>query len=223
MKICFVFPSRSRPIKFFKSLNNIREMSESDNYFIIAKLDEDDESVNTNPIREKLKKDYPEVTVKWGISYNKVHAINRSMEDLPECDILIIMSDDIVWDVNGFDNEIRQAFKEHFPNLDGTVHFPDDHGKERTIIVSILGINLYKRFGYLYHPDYANLFCDNEFTDVTKQLNKYVFVNKRLFTHNHPIWTKKDWDDLYRANENPETYKRDREVYLKRKSNNFGI
>jgi hypothetical protein len=220
MKICYSFPSRSRPERFFKTLDNIRDMSASQDYFILAKLDSDDSSMNNDLVKIRIKK-YKNVIVKWGKSEGKVHAVNRGMEDLPDCDIIIIMSDDIVWDVYGFDDEIRSSFKKFFPGFDGTIHYPDDNGKANTIIVSILGVNLYKRLGYLYCPEYMAVYCDNEFTEVTRRIGKYIYVNKRLFTHNHPIWTKQGWDDLYRSNESPEVYKKDREVFMKRQSNNF--
>lgn len=220
MTICYSFPSRQRPDSFYKCLDNIRAMSESDKYFIVAKLDSDD------PLAEKYKErlhEYPEVIVRWGFSKNKVDSINRSMDNIPPYDIVIIMADDIEWDVKGYDNTIRLAFQLFFPDLSGTVHFPDDHGKDKTIIVSILGVNLYKRLGYLYHPDYANLFCDNEFTEVTKRLKKYAFVDKRLFTHYHPIWQTRQWDDLYRANENPQNYRTDGAIFQRRKAKNFDL
>ncbi len=222
-RICFVFPSRSRTVRFFQTLDNIRAMSNSNNYFVWSKLDLDDETMNRPEIIKHLAEKYPEVTIKWATSENKVHAINRDMEDLPECDIMILQSDDVVWDVKGFDDAIRQAFQDHFPDFSGAVHIPDDHGGKSTIIVSILGINLYKKLGYIYCPEYENLFADNEFTDVVKMLKKHVFIDKRLFSHNHPIWKTAPWDALYRANENPENYKRDREVYLRRQVNRFGL
>lgn len=219
-RICYCFPSRSRPAKFFAALDNIRAMSVSTEYFIWGKLDENDPTANEY---KKRIDEYPELTVKWGLSEGKVHAINRSMEDLPPCDIIIIMSDDVVWDVRGFDKEIRNAFIKNCPNFNCTVHFPDDHGGGNTIIVSILGINLFKQLGYLYHPSYESVFCDDDFTEMSRLMNRYFFINKRLFSHNHPIWGKVSWDDLYRHSERPEVYKKDRETFKKRKANNFGI
>lgn len=221
-KIAYIFPSRSRPVKFFKTLNNIRKMSESDNYIVIAKLDEDDETMNTIPIRDKLEKDYPEVKVKWGLSGTKVKAINRDNQDAEECDILILQSDDIVWDVKGFDNIIRQAFNEHFPAFDGALHFPDDHGKSKTIIVSILGVNLYKRLGYIYHESFISVYGDDFFTEQVKKLRKHAYVDKRLFTHVHPMWGLAPWDAQYKATESKENYRVDRETFLRLRSQLLG-
>lgn len=222
MRICYAFPSRSRPDRFFRTLENIQDMSMSPDYFIWVKLDEDDESMNNDVVKERLQ-EFPDVTVRWGLSKGKVDAINRSMEDLPSCDIVIIMSDDIVWDVFGFDDEIRSAFQKHFPNLDGTVHFQEFNAKDRTIIVSMLGINLYKQLGYLYWPEYESVYPDNDFTEMTRKMGKYAYEPKIIFSHRHPIWGHVPWDTQYRNTERPEVYKKDREVFNKRQANNFGL
>lgn len=223
MRICFVFPSRSRPVRFFKTLDNIRELSTSDNYFVWAKIDSDDESMSRPEILKQIADKYPEVTVKLDLSENKVHSVNRSMEDLPECDIIILQSDDIVWDVKGFDDIIRQDFQKYSPNYDFTIHYPDDHGKAKTEIVSILGINLYRKLGYIYYPEYESVCSDDDFTQMTKRMKCHVFVNTRLYTHKHPMWGLEKWDDQYKHTERPEVYKKDKETFAKRSANNFGI
>lgn len=220
MRICYVYASRARPFKFYQSLENIREMSNSDDYFIWSKLDEDDPQIEKYKLGLHL---YPEVTVRMGLSRNKIHAINRSLEDLPECDIIVMMSDDQVFEVKGFDDRIRDAFNKYFPSLDGAVHFQDSHALARTITLSIMGINLYKRIGYLYNEEYDSLYADNEFTDVVRMLNKYVLMKERIHDHYHPIWRMANWDSQYRATEAKELYAKDRETYIRRKAVNFGL
>lgn len=220
MRIGFIFASRNRPKKFYDCLDNIRAMSQSDNFFVWAKLDENDPCADD--YRRRLI-DYPELTVKWGLSESKINAINRGCEDLPECDILIIQSDDIFWEVWGFDNEIREAFKTNFPKLDGTIHYPESHALDRTIIVSILGINLYKQLGYLYHPSYISIYADNDFTEMTRLMGKYHFISKRIFEHRHPIWKLAEWNEQYKRTESPEFYEKDKQTFLKRKAENFGL
>ena len=39
----------------------------------------------------------------------------------------------------------------------------------------------------------------------------------------HPVWRKNEWDEMYRKNESAENYAKDREVYLRRKANNFDL
>jgi len=76
---------------------------------------------------------------------------------------VICASDDMVPKAWGWDNEIAIAMNQHFPDLDGCVHFNDGNTDGELITFSILGKRLYERFGYIYHPDYKSLYCDNEF------------------------------------------------------------
>src|SRR5688572_30064292 len=134
MTICYSFASRSRPSRFFDTLDNIIAMSASNDYFIVAKLDDDDMSMNDPLVKEKLLS-YPMVIVKWGISKSKIHAINRDLEGFA-FDILICASDDMRFRTYGFDDIIRKHMPE---SLDAFIHCPDDYAKDRVCTVSILG------------------------------------------------------------------------------------
>lgn len=219
-RIAYIFASRNRPYKFYQALDNIREMSDSNNFFVWAKLDLDDPHIEKYKMGLHL---FPEVTIKWGLSKNKIHAICRDCEELPPCDIIIIMSDDQVFEVKGFDDQIRDAFNRHFKNLDGAIHYQDSHALSRTITLSIMGINLYKKLGYLYWHEYTSLYADNDFTDVVRLLGKYILMKNRIHDHYHPIWKMANWDSQYRASEAKELYAKDREVYLNRKARNFDL
>ena len=41
------------------------------------------------------------------------------------------------------------------------------------------------RFGYIYHPAYRSLWCDNEFQQVSWTLDKSVFINETIIEHQH--------------------------------------
>lgn len=223
MRICYSFASKSRTVRMFQTLDNIRQLSNSDNYFIVLKLDLDDATMNRPEIIKHLKDKYPECIVKWGSSTGKIHAINRSLEDLPPCDIIIVQSDDMLWETKGFDDEIRTSFETHFPNLDGVLHYPDSFAKSRTMTLTIMGINLYHQLGYLYHPDFLSVYADNHLTEMTRKMGKYVFINKKIFEHHHPISGLVPWDAQYRATESKENYRIDRETFLRHQANNFGL
>lgn len=222
MKIAYIFPSRSRPSKFFATLDNIIDNSFSDKYFIWCKLDTDDITMNNDEVRDRLK-EYPQVSVEWGLSKNKIHACNRSLENLPECSIIVLISDDMQWTTFAFDDDIRDAFRKHFPKLDGVIHFPEEKSGNRTMVLTIMGINLYKELGYLYYPAYESVYADNDLTEMTRAMRRYAFVNKKLYVHKHPVWGAAEWDSQYKHSERPEVYKRDGEIFKKRKANNFGL
>jgi hypothetical protein len=220
MTICYVFASRSRPSKFYECLDAVKKLSASDNYFVVAKLDNDDEFIEEYKARLAA---YPEVSVKWGLSKGKIHAINRDLEDLPPCDIIIVLSDDMIAEYKGFDDEIRQTFKDKFPDCDGIVHTNDGHCREHTMTLTIIGYNLFKQLGYLYYPEYFSIFSDNDLTEMCKLMGKHVYVNKVYFRHFHPIWRMAVWDEQYKRTESRENYRKDGDIFKQRKAINFGL
>jgi hypothetical protein len=213
--ICYIFASRERPEKFFNCLDNIRMKCNSYEYFVIAKLDDDD------PYKEQYKiclDIYPEVTVRWGLSKGKIHAINRDIDDLPKCDIVCCHSDDMVFTKDGFDDIIKQHC-----GPDDFVHFPDQHANERLSTYAIMGREYYDRFGYIYNPLYQSVYADNEQNEVAKLLGKYKYVNEKILCHEHPIWGYGIADDLLKRTEHRTLYQADHQTYLKRKAMNFGL
>lgn len=211
--ICYVFASRTRPAKFFRCLENIKELSASKNYFIVAKLDEDDPYADD--YRKRLN-EFPEVIVKWGVSNGKIHAINRGIENLPSFDIICCHSDDMVFLVKGYDDIIRKHC-----GLDDYVHFPDGHVNERLSTYSIMGRDYFNRFGYIYHPDYKSVYADNEQNDVSKILGRYKYINENIVRHEHPIWGYGQPDELLKKTEDPVNYQIDCETYKRRQAFNF--
>lgn len=222
MKILYKFPSRNRPDKFFKAIENIADRSKYAGYKILASLDIDDDSMTTPQVKERLKK-HPEVTAMFGTSQNKIHSCNRDMEFSGDWDIVVLMSDDMEFLIDEFDRVIIGYMSTFFPDTDGMLHFPDSHGKHELCVLSIMGRKYYQRFGYLYHPDYVTMFCDNEYTEVARILNRYVFVPFRIFDHYHHIWGMSEQDALNVKNDDLQLYLKDNQTYLRRKSINYGI
>jgi hypothetical protein len=212
-RILFNFASRSRPEKLKACIENIESMVTGANHFICAKIDKDDNNDYSFLDRER-------VSVAKGVSRSKINAINRSMP----CgwDILINTSDDILFTEKGFDDIIRAEIGQ-----DTFLHFPEEYAdsqaqnKERDTIsvVSIMDRVYYDRFGYVYHPDYISLWCDNEATEVARRLGRYKHVNKKIFEHLHPAAGKAETDAQYRKTES--YYQKDKRTFERRKAENF--
>jgi hypothetical protein len=224
MRILFKFASRSRNGKFFDCLDNIKENIHDPNYLILATLDTNDDSM---PIvqTEARAANYKNLQIEWGLSNNKVHAINRGMCKAGDWDILVNMSDDMVFLSKGFDNVIRSGFvvskewEEKKIDLDLCLHYPDGNRND-LITMSIMGKDYYKRFNYIYAPCYKSLFCDNEQTEVARRLNKYKFIDRQIFEHRHPAYGKAAMDEQYIRTEHlGNTY--DSYLYFERLKNNF--
>jgi hypothetical protein len=218
MTICYSFASRSRPARFFQTLDNIIAMSTSNDYFIVAKLDEDDMTMTDPLIKERLLS-YPMVIVKWGTSTSKIHAINRDLEDLPHWDIMVCASDDMRFRTIGFDNIIRKYMP---ADLDGYVHLMDDYAQDRVCTVDIKGRKYFERRGKkIYVGDYFSMWSDDEETEVAKILGVYILVPDIHLEHLHYTNdSKAKKDELYWRND---TYNKDKEVFEQRKARGFDL
>ena len=104
MNILFNYTTRSRPDLFERGLKSIIENCVSDNYKILVSVDENDATM------KKYWND-KRFTIIIANSRNKVDAINRDVNEFfYNWDIIINMSDDMMFTELGFDNIIRKAF-----------------------------------------------------------------------------------------------------------------
>lgn len=190
MKLLIQFPTYGRPTKFLKVLDKYVE-SASSHHDIFFNINCDSADLTmTNPyIQERVKyilgkQKNVDGKINYDQSTNKISAINDHIDER-EFDIVICASDDMVPKAWNWDNEIAIAMKEHFPDLDGCVHFNDGNTNGDLITFSILGKSLYDYFGYIYHPDYKSLYCDDEFTQEVRRIGKEKYINKIIISHEH--------------------------------------
>lgn len=223
MKILYKFATRSRPAKLFAALDNMQSMMRHDDYEIAVTLDVDDETMRSIEIQQRLLS-YKNVSVMYGVSTDKVCAINRDIGFFNHWDILINMSDDMEFIQPGFDLTIIKDYQS-FAVGDVLMHYPDQAAGAALITMAIMDRKYYDRFGYIYNPEYKSLFCDNEQQEVAKLLGRYVFIKRRLFNHNHPIHPghagSGQVDALMRHTES--FWKEDEVTFNRRKAINFGI
>jgi len=220
MKLLVKFPTRSRPDKFFSVLdqyyNNLEDL---ENTTFVISCDSDDNSMNCPESIEKLTK-YKNLNFYFGNNKNKIEAINADLQD-KNFDIILLASDDMIPKEKGYDTIIRQAFIKFFPDTDGVLWFNDGYQGQNLNTLCILGKKYYERFGYIYNPTYISLWCDTEFTDVSRMLNKVKYIPHIIIKHEHPVWLGEKWDDLQKKNDSFNNI--DKENYLKRKEKNFYI
>ena len=211
MVILYKLTSRSRPAKMYKAYKSVVDNAEFEWHMRIT-LDSDDKETFYSAELYEILKDH-RVSVKYGTSKSKIDAINR---DVPKSgwDILVNLSDDQVFTRKGFDKVIA----EHCTNST-FLHLPDGYVNERLATMSIISKAYYDMFGYIYHPDYTSLWCDNEAMEVAQALGCYKYVNEHIFTHEHPAWTGEKPDEQLIKTQN--YYRQDERTYRKRKSLGF--
>lgn len=227
LRILFHLPTRSRSDRARTAIQNIINNCVDNNYLILVSCDINDEAMKGFTFQ------HPKVLIHWGYSNNKIHACNRSIHIIENWDILVASSDDMMFQVEGFDNVIRESFKAYVMfgawegdyNLNQFIHFSDGNQGANVCTLSIMGKEYYKRDNYVYHPDYENLWCDVEATDVAKIRGCYKYMGNDLiiFRHLHPAWGYPVFDDQYKAQDNLQTSERDKSVYLARKERNFDL
>lgn len=190
MNILVQFPTYNRPEKFLRVLDKyVETISPHHQVFFNINCDGADLTMTNDYIQGKIKTvlgKMPNVdgVINYDQNTNKISAINDHIDER-DFDIVVCASDDMVPKAWGWDNEIAIAMNEHFPDLDGCVHFNDGNTDGQLITFSILGKKLYDSFGYIYHPDYKSLYCDDEFTQEVKRLGKEKYINKVIISHEH--------------------------------------
>ena len=232
--------SRERPKQLLKTVKSYIEMAANTTDMVwLFSFDSNDESYFNNVFILDLERllgltehtdvkvygytsvlNYSNCAIVFGTSSGKINAINRDIKYYGcSWDILLNISDDQRPIIKGYDNIIRNAMPDH---LDASLWFTD--GQPRVNTNEILGFNCYKRFNYIYHPDYVSLFCDNEATEVAKILGKQIKSNTQIVRHLHPAWCKVDGfsrDALYDRND--KFWKQDEATFHARRKINFGL
>jgi len=220
LKFLFKYPTMGRPDWFCETLGTYYKLlSGKHDYQFLVSLNEDDPTMlSADIIRHMMTQD--NLIFRTGLHKSKVQAINADMDEVDDFDILVLVSDDMIPQQAGFDLIIAEDMLTHFPEMDGALHYNDGCcGQDKCITLSIMGKKMYDHFGYIYHPDYRSLFCDNEFTDVVRDMNKVRYFPSVIIKH--------DWkggrggDHVYKRN--GALWKQDQATYNRRKELNFPV
>jgi hypothetical protein len=222
MKLLVKFPTRGRVEKFMSVLKIYHDLcvDKSNTEFLIS-IDEDDESMNNDEIINKIKS-YENTTLKIGHSKSKIHAVNRDLNEYEnKWDVVLLASDDMVPQIKGYDKIIRDNMMFNYPDLDGVLWFNDGYQGNKLNTLCILGYKYYKRFNYIYHPEYKSCWSDNEFMVVADLLGKQSYINQVIIRHEHPDWGYGNID--YVHNNNVKDWSHDLNVFQSRKAINFEV
>jgi len=217
----FKYPSRGRPERFFKSLDSIfNNVSYHDYYHVACTLDTDDETMNNPEVVNRILA-YRNVSIQWGKSESKIHAVNRDMPKI-DWDILINMSDDMEFNIFGFDVMIGVDMMTHLPNFDGLLHYPDQDAREALATMYIAGRKWWEFRGKnIYHPSYKSLWCDNEEMIVAQMCGKYKYCGYQINVHKNPAYGYLPKDEMFQRQQ--DDWDEDEANYKARKARNFDL
>lgn len=214
MRIIVKYPTRSRPEQAKRCLAEMtsRLSGKHDVRFIVVQ-DDDDPS--------KWAVDDPRCVYYFGSHACKIAACNAFTPPIREWDILVMGSDDMWANVDGWDDVIASDMLREFPNLDGFIHYHDGN-QPRLCTYPIMGANWYAKCGYVYDPSYLSLFADNEAHETASNRGRlYSDPTKTVFRHEHPAYVPFVVNDgLYRKND--AEGRGDGPVYHERRAKGFG-
>lgn len=218
MTLLFKYPTRARPVLFESTYKKWRSLlsGKHDVEWLIS-MDVDDNTMNNADITKFLDGEH-NLTYCYGENKSKVSAINANIGcTSQDWQILVLISDDMIPKIQGYDDIIVSKMLEFYPECDGALHFNDGRVGSSLCTLSIMGRKLYDRFGYVYHPDYQSLWCDNEYTEVCHTFGKMTYIDQIIINH---AWVDVTGSDpLHTRNEGQ--YHRDSRTYHTRKAAGF--
>jgi hypothetical protein len=183
MKILFKYPTRERPLLFSKTLVSWYNNMELNNFEFLVSCDKNDATMNNETMINYMRQ-FPNLSVSYEDNASKIEACNQGVKE-KNFDVVVLVSDDMVPEIHGYDRIIVDSMKQHFPDTDGALWFFDGYNDVINTL-SILGRKYFDRFEYIYHPSYITQWCDQEHTDIASGLGKLVKFNEVIVRHVHP-------------------------------------
>jgi len=220
--ITIIHPSRSRPkIAYETALKWIERIGLPETEFeYILSLDNDD------PELWNYKNHFPclNFTIFRGDNRSAIDAINfpakfysayRGQEENSK-DFLIVISDDFDCNENwGCQLKVEVDKIYHNDWLIKTF----DGIQPWIITLPIMDWAYYRRFNYIYCPEYKHAFCDTEMTLVGELTGKLLIHPFLSFEHKHYSVGGLLKDDLYERND--KTFEEGKKIFIERRNRNF--
>jgi hypothetical protein len=227
MNILIKWPTRQRPALFRQSLEKWRAyLSGQHAVHFVVTCDDDDATMQT-PEMIAYMDGIDNLAYRFGDSRSKVEAINADVSGpdslaLPDWQILILASDDMIPVERGFDDIVARDMQKHFPDLSGGLWYNDGGlGGDKLWTLAIMGRGLFDRLGYIYLDQYKSVYVDNDVQEVCRRIGKVKYIPRTIIKHE---WVNASGPDaLHKRNENPALYARDRAVFERRKAAGFPI
>lgn len=213
MRLLIKYPTRrhDRCVEILKSY--VCMAHDMSNIQIIVSIDEDD--TKTIEVMDDILSIHQNVKVCLGESNGKIDAINRDIPPTDSFDILLLISDDMIPQISGYDQTIINDMNKYYPDRDGVLFYNDGYMTNKLNTLVILGVNYYNRFNYIYCPQYKSFWCDNEFMDVAYELDKQQYIDNVIIKHEHPLWNVNiNYDQLYQKND--VYFEEDKQTYYTR-------
>ena len=209
MRILLKCPTRSRPQKVMATLAQYMKLANHPELLGVAiSCDHDDVTMARNLVHEELHRILGKTAwhrIFMSPNKSKIEACNANMNEISwEWDIVVLVSDDMIPQVQGYDDVIRNHMSARFPDTNGILWCNDGAQGDKLNTLTIFGRKMYESFGYIYNPEYKSLFCDTELTDLCNGVlkEKCLYMPYCIIRHEHPgTGFAQNMDALYDRNQ----------------------
>lgn len=229
MRILLKCPTRSRPQNIMTTLTSYMKLANHPEELGVAiSCDDNDVTMTRNLVQEELHRILAKSAwhrIFFSPNHSKIEACNANMNEIEWAwDIVVLVSDDMIPQVQGWDDVIRTHMMSRFPDTDGILWFHDGYQGDKLNTLTMFGRKMYDSFGYLYHPDYKSLFCDTELTDLCRGelKDKCLYIPHCIIRHEHPgTGFAQKMDSLYEHNQR--FWSQDMDAYIRRKKYRYDV
>jgi hypothetical protein len=209
MRILLKCPTRSRPQKVMTTLRKYMALAKDrGNIGVAISCDEDDMSMRQQSVQAEIRSILSPVAwhqMYFGQNKSKIEACNANMNDISyPWDIVVLVSDDMLPQVEGWDTIIRSHMSAYFPDTDGILWINDGYQGEKLNTLCIYGRKMYESLGTIYEPEYKSFYCDTELTDRCRGdlAPKCRYIPYCVIRHEHPgTGFAQNMDLLYAKNQ----------------------
>lgn len=199
MHVLLKYPTRQRPEQFKENIRRWEEkLSDQNSFTWLISIDSDDKSMEN--VLEMFSDDSWPHFIYRNSPNGKIAACNANVNEFLydhnelsvqmgiidtsyDYDMIWLVSDDMKPEVQDFDLIIQREMETHYPDWDGAVHINDGLQGLRLCTFSCMGMKYYKRFEYLYHPQYQSTHCDDEYTQIAWANRRMAWIPEVLVRH----------------------------------------
>jgi len=222
MKILLKCPTRSRPEKVMSTLTKyVQYASRPEDLGVAISCDNDDASMTNSAVQARLSSLLGKVSwyhIFYSDNKSKIEACNANMDEIQyPWDIVVLVSDDMIPQMHGYDDVIRRHMRSRFPDTNGILWFNDGYQGKDLNTLCVYGRTMFNRLGHIYEPCYKSFFCDTELTDLclTTYKDQTLYLPTIIIRHEHPAAGNASTDNLYLSNQR--FFSTDMMTYISRK------
>ena len=191
--------TRDKWLKLAKNSNNVEYITCFD-------------SLDKNEIKKKIKKNKNIIEIYEKYSFGIVKKCNLAGK-LASANCIIVATDDTIPEKNWDEKVINSAdwSQEIVLNTsDGTENVDKRPYMVKTVILSK---KRYKKLGYILHPEFSHVYCDNFHTWISHRDDVVIHRKDIMFEHLHPSMGKSVPDEFYIKASTPDEYNKGSKIF----------